>query len=206
MNWLLLAAAPLIVSGVYLATGQILGAIVAYHVFCMALVVRHRKQIRPWLRWEPSLIPWILGTTLLVAGFLVCAPLFRDPAPYKDLFHRTLFPRGASGSLFLAFAAYSLIVHSPLEEIFWRAVVTDPARPRPGVLIAGNALGFGLLHALPMAQILGAEGVLLALPTAAAGALWAFVTVRTRSLWPALFSHWGADALILAGMWFFFIR
>jgi membrane protease YdiL (CAAX protease family) len=46
----------------------------------------------------------------------------------------------------------------------------------------------------------------MALPTAAAGAIWAWVTIRSRSLWPALVSHWGADALILAGMWFFFFR
>jgi len=206
VNWILLAAAPLIVSGVYLATGRIPAAILAYHVFCLAMVLRQRQRVRTWLRWEPSLLAWVLGTTLLVAGFLAVAPFVRDPAPYKGVFHRVLFPSGGSSSLFLLFAAYSLIVHSPLEEIFWRAVVTDPSRPERGVLVSGNALGFGLLHALPMAQVLGAEGILLALPTAAAGALWAFVTIRTRSLWPALVSHWGADALILAGMWFFFVR
>lgn len=206
MNWLLLAAAPLIVSGVYAATGRIPMAILAYHVFCLAMVLRHRRRVRPWLRWEASLLPWVLGTTLIVAGFLLIAPLVRDPSPYKGVFLSKLFPAGGSTALFVAFAAYSLIVHSPLEEIFWRAVVTDPAQPGRTVLIAGNALGFGLLHALPMAQVLGGEGVLLALPTAAAGALWAFVTIRSRSLWPALVSHWGADALILAGMWFFFIR
>jgi membrane protease YdiL (CAAX protease family) len=108
--------------------------------------------------------------------------------------------------VFWGFVAYSLIVHSPLEEIFWRAVVTDPGHPGRGMLVAGNALGFGLLHAIPMGMILGWPGVLMALPTAAAGAIWAWVTIRTRSLWPALVSHWGADALILAGMWFFFIR
>jgi membrane protease YdiL (CAAX protease family) len=108
--------------------------------------------------------------------------------------------------VFWGFAAYSLLIHSPLEEVFWRAVVTDPGRPDRGAIIAGNALGFGLLHALPLGMILGGSGVLMALPTAAAGAIWAFVTIRSRSLWPALVSHWGADAVILAGMWFFFIR
>lgn len=206
MNWLLLAAAPAIVTGVFLATGRIPAAIVAYHVFCLVLVLRHRARLRPWLRWEARLLPWTLAAALLVAGFLAAAPFVRDPSPYREVFHRELLPRGASPALFFAFAAYSLIVHSPLEEVFWRGVVSDPGRAGTGVLVAGNALGFGLLHAVPMALILGTEGALLALPTAAAGALWAFVTIRTRSLWPALVSHWGADALILAGMWFFFIR
>jgi hypothetical protein len=35
---------------------------------------------------------------------------------------------------------------------------------------------------------------------------WAFVTIRSRSLWPGLVSHWGADGVILVLMWFYFIR
>jgi membrane protease YdiL (CAAX protease family) len=203
---MLAAAAPILVAGIFLATGLLPPAVLAYHLFCLALVLRHRDRVRPWLRWEPSLVPWLLGTTAVVSGFLLCAPLVQDPRAYQEVFHRVLFPRGASPLVFWGFVAYSLIVHSPLEEIFWRAVVTDPGHPRRGALVAGNALGFGLLHAIPMGMILGGPGVLMALPTAAAGAIWAWVTIRSRSLWPALVSHWGADALILAGMWFFFIR
>ena len=47
---------------------------------------------------------------------------------------------------------------------------------------------------------------LAGLPTAAAGACWALVTIRSRSLWPALLSHAAAGFLILAETWFFFIR
>jgi membrane protease YdiL (CAAX protease family) len=70
----------------------------------------------------------------------------------------------------------------------------------------GNAVFFGLLHAVPLGIVLGLPGFLLGLPAAAAGAFWAFVTIRSRSLWPALVSHWGADAVILGEMWFFFVR
>ena len=75
-----------------------------------------------------------------------------------------------------------------------------------GTAIAGNGMFFYALHAVPMVMLLGARGALLALPTLAAGAFWAFVTIRSRSLWPGLVSHWGADGVILGLMWFYFIR
>jgi hypothetical protein len=74
------------------------------------------------------------------------------------------------------------------------------------LLFAGNGAFFWLFHAVPMAMVLGPLGLLAAIPAGAAGAVSAFVAIRSRSLWPGLVSHWGADGLILAGMWFFFIR
>lgn len=206
MNWTLAAAAPALVGLVFLATGRIHPAILAYHVWCAVLIVRFRSRIRPLLRWERSTLPWILGTTTLVAAFLSAAPLVQDPSPYRNLYRMTLFPSGEPGFLFPLFSAYTLLIHAPVEEVYWRAVVTDPHHGKSTTVLIGNALFFGLLHAVPLTMILGPLGILLSLPTASAGAVWAFVTIRTRSLWPALVSHWGADALILAGMWFFFIR
>jgi len=81
-------------------------------------------------------------------------------------------------------------------------MVMDPGRPERGMILAANALCFGLLHAVPLGLVLGGRGILYALPACGAGALWAFVTFRSRSLWPALVSHWGADAAILAGCGF----
>lgn len=59
---------------------------------------------------------------------------------------------------------------------------------------------------MPLRLLIGPEAFLLAIPAGAAGAGWAFVAMRTRSLWPGLVSHWGADAVILGMMWFYFIR
>jgi len=99
-----------------------------------------------------------------------------------------------------------MLIHVPLEEIFWRAVVMDPEQGPACNTIPGSAFFFYLFHAVPMAMILWPLGPLLAVPAGAAGAAWAFVTIRSRSLWPGLVSHWGADGLILGGMWFYFIR
>ena len=195
----------LIVGGLLLATGWIHPAILGYHASCFMMIYRNRQRVRSLLRWDRAIGRWTLGTTLLIAAFLALGPLVVDPTPYRDLFLRSLFPGGRSPLLFTGFAVYTVLVHAPLEEIFWRGAVTDPGAAQASVL-AGNALFFGLLHAVPLGLLLGPKGLLFALPTAAAGAAWAFVTIRTRSLWPALVSHWAADALILAGMWFFFVR
>jgi membrane protease YdiL (CAAX protease family) len=206
VKWRWAVLAPALVGGVLLGTGRIHGAVAAYHVLCAILVLRDRRQVRPLLRWDRSIALWATGTTLLIASFLALAPEVVDPAPYRQIFLDTAFPSESSRRLFPAFAAYSLAIHSPLEEVFWRAVVTDPARASRRAAVIGNAVFFGLVHAVPLGILLGLRGVLFSLPTAAAGAIWAGVTLRTRSLWPALISHLAADAMLLAGMWFFFIR
>jgi len=206
MNWALAAAAPATVGLVFWGTGLIHPAIVAYHVLCAAAVWRRRDRVRSLLRSDRTTLAWTAGTALIVALFLIAAPFVHDPTPYRDLFRKTLLPWGDPNTLFAAFAVYTMVIHAPLEEIFWRAVVMDPEGAPSWTAVAGNGLFFWLFHAVPMGTVLGPRGLLAAVPAGAAGAVWAFVTIRSRSLWPALVSHWGADGLILGGMWFFFIR
>jgi membrane protease YdiL (CAAX protease family) len=206
MNWILAAAAPALLGAVQLLSGWIHPAILAYHLLCAIAIYRHRARLRPLFRGGRGTRVWAAATTLAIAGVLLAAPLLQDPAPYRDLFRRKLLPWAHPPALFAVFAAYTMVVHAPLEEIFWRGVVLDPERAPLGAAITGNALFFYLLHAVPMSIVLGPRGALVAAPTLAAGALWAFVTIRSRSLWPGLVSHWGADAVILGGMWFYFIR
>ena len=206
MNWALAAAPPVIVGLVFWATGYIHPAILAYHLLCGIAIWRRRHRVRAFLRTDGSTAAWIAGTTLIIALSLAAAPFLHSPAPYRDLFRKTLLPWGDPGTLFALFAAYTMVVHAPLEEIFWRAVAMDPETPRTCNPILANAFTFYLLHAVPMSMVLGPLGLLAAIPAGAAGAVWAFVTIRSRSLWPGLVSHWGADGLILAGMWFYFIR
>jgi membrane protease YdiL (CAAX protease family) len=206
VNWLLAAAAPTVLGLVFLAFGRIHPAMLADHALCAVAIFRHRARIRvllpsPFRAWRGG-----LGTLALFLPFLVAGPFVLDPAPYREVFRRTLFLSGEPPVLFLLFAAYTLLLHVPLEEIFWRGVVLDPERAGLPSALAGSFLFFGALHAVPLGLILGPVGLLLSLPAAAAGALWAALTIRTRSLWPALVSHWGSDLIILGGMWFYFIR
>lgn len=206
MNWLLAAAAPTVLGLVFLASGRIHPAMLAYHALCAVVIFRHRARVRVLLLYPSPAWKWGLGTLALFLPFLLVGPLVLDPAPYREVFRRTLFPSGGPPVLFPLFAAYTLFLHVPLEEIFWRGVVLDPERARVPTALAGGFLFFGALHAVPLGLLLGPVGLLFSLPAAAAGAIWTTLTIRTRSLWPALVSHWGADLVILGGMWFYFIR
>jgi membrane protease YdiL (CAAX protease family) len=202
-NLLLAGAAPLLVGMVFMGTHSVPAAVLLYHALCAAAVYRRRSRIRDLLWRRGGLLGWTIGTSLLIVPFLFAAPWIQDPAPYRDLFRDTVLPSGPVSRVFPGVAIYTMIVHVPLEELFWRGAVLDPERPCQ----LGNGIFFYLLHAIPMTMILGPKkGLLFALPTLAAGTIWAFVTIRSRSLWPGLVSHWGADGVILAGMWFYFIR
>ncbi|HLY09822.1 MAG TPA: CPBP family glutamic-type intramembrane protease [Planctomycetota bacterium] len=206
MDWTWAALAPALTGAALVLTGRAPAAIALYHLLCAVRIFRHRRRVLPLLRWNRSAARWSVGATLLVVPFLLVAPFVVNPAPYKELFLRTVFATESPGVLFPFFAAYTLVIHAPLEEIFWRGAVTDPDRAGPPAILIGNAALFGLLHAVPLGILLGLPGILLGLPTAAAGAVWAWVTLRSGSLWPALLSHGVADALLLLGMWFFFVR
>jgi membrane protease YdiL (CAAX protease family) len=206
MNWALASIAPVIVGALLMLTGHLHPGILAYHLLCAAAIGSRRARLRPFFRADRTILLWTAGTTLVIVGVLFLGPLIRDPAPYRSLFRSVLFPWGNPSTGFAVFAVYTLLVHAPLEEIFWRGVVMDPEWSPPRLAIPGNAAFFYLLHAVPLRLILGPEAFLLAAPVGAAGLVWAFVTIRSRSLWPGLVSHWGADAVILGMMWFYFIR
>jgi len=133
VNWLLAAAAPTVLGLVFLASGRIHPAMLAYHVLCAIVIFRHRARIRVLLPSPSRAWRWGLGTLALFLPFLVAGPLVLDPAPYREVFRRTLFPSGGPSVPFLLFAAYTLIVHVPLEEIFWRggcSIRSGPGFPR----------------------------------------------------------------------------
>lgn len=205
MDWIFAALAPALIAGVLFATGWAHPAILAYHALCATAILRARRRIRPLFAWHGSTLKWALGASALFVAVLFLPLLFWDPRTIRESAAAALFPWKRADLGFLLFGAYTMIVHCPLEEVFWRGAVTKPGTPA-AVAIAGNAVFFYLVHVGAMAYTLGGLGWLLALPTALAGAGWSFLTLRSRSIWPALISHWAADAAILGGMWFYFVR
>lgn len=206
MNWILAAVAPAALAGVLWGTGRAHPAILAYHVVCAAGIVRARRRIGPLFSWNASTAAWTAGTTAIFLAGLFLPLLFWDPAAVRAPAMAALFPWKRVDLAFVLFSAYTMVVHCPLEEVFWRGAATDAGRVRLPVAVAANAGFFYLVHVGAMAYTLGALGWLLAIPTGLAGGAWAYVTLRSRSIWPALISHWAVDAAILWGMWFFFVR
>lgn len=191
MAWILALGVPAATSAALALAGP-LAAVPAYHAICLAALAVDRRW-RERLRRPPGWGRWTaLSTGLILAG-LALALLLPRPADVGPLLRGKLF--GGSDARFWAFAVYSIVVHCPAEELFWRGVV-DPRSA------AANAVGFYLLHAAPMAVFLGSAGAgaLLALPAGAAGLYWSFAARRSGSLWPPLLSHAAADLAILAAV------
>jgi membrane protease YdiL (CAAX protease family) len=100
--------------------------------------------------------------------------------------------------MFAVIAAFTMLIHTPLEELYWRGAAMDAASPRSAVW--GSIFFFYWLHAGPLYFLMGTRGLWLALPTAFAGGVWALSTLRTKNIWPALISHWAAEVAILYGV------
>ena len=174
--------------------------LLAYHAVCAGAIVRHRRSLKPLFAWRAGLGLWTIGTTLAFLAGLASLLLIWDPASARGPMS---FP---SVRAFALTAAYTLLLHASLEEIFWRGVFTEVESARPLPALLGNAVTFYLVHVIVLTNAVGGWGWVAALPTAIAGLAWGWVTIRTRSIWPALVSHWAADAAILTGMGYYYLE
>lgn len=78
------------------------------------------------------------------------------------------------------------------EELFWRAAIALPCAGRwgPWAGVAASALAFALAHVSVGPPVLW-------LAAAGCGAAWAWLVVRTRSVWPGFVCHYLWDLLVL---------
>lgn len=163
----------------------------------------HLLVDRAPLSWSParSRDLWLgaaLGLAMgavIVGSWWVVRP-FVDPASVRDAV--TGMGLDARWRFALAGAGWTL-VNSLVEEIVWRWFVTSRwlrVVPKwPAILLA--AACFTLHHVAALASYtslpitaLASAGVL------AAGAVWSWLWIRTRSIWPAWIAHVAADAAI----------
>ena len=172
-----------------LALGGPVVAVLAYHAICIAALVVDRGW-RGKLRRPPACARWTSLSCALILGGLALSLLLPRPGDVGALLRERVF--GNSESRFWVFAVYSMLIHCPAEELFWRGVV-DPKSAGAG------AVGFYLQHAAPLALFLGSpgQGLLLAIPAGAAGLGWSWLSRRSGTLVPALVSHAAADLAIL---------
>jgi membrane protease YdiL (CAAX protease family) len=141
---------------------------------------------RAWLRLRAPTtagagLAFLIGTTGWFLGSAVFAAV-RAAAP------QALVQRFDLGRLFegppvqrLAFLAAAAVVAPLCEEVAFRGYLASAwlSRHRPALAIAGSALFFALLHLDP---IRAPSLVVL-------GALYAWLSWRTGSIWPAVIAH-----------------
>jgi membrane protease YdiL (CAAX protease family) len=108
-----------------------------------------------------------------------------------------------SPGTFLLLAAFYSVVHSLLEEYYWRWFLFGGLRRRMpvGAALLLGSLAFMSHHVLVLGELLGGYGPatwLLALGVAAGGALWAWLYHKSGALYGPWLSHACADAGLMA--------
>ena len=105
---------------------------------------------------------------------------------------------------YLAFAGFLAVVHSLLEEYYWRWFIFGRLRERVRwpVAVVVSSLAFMAHHVIIVATFFPGRFLTLALPlslgVAVGGGFWAWLYDRTGSLYPAWLSHFLVDTAILA--------
>jgi membrane protease YdiL (CAAX protease family) len=133
------------------------------------------------LLWRPLLArPELAGVPAAISGKLDAFGI-ETPAGYAAL------------------AAFYSVLHSLLEEYYWRWFLFGRLRRRmrPGLANLLASLAFTAHHVLVIGQFLGGYGPttwIASLAITGAGALWAWSYHRSNSLYGAWLSHGLADA------------
>lgn len=178
-------------------------ALIVAEVGCLlgfALFMRHHwhePEVMGWPSWrKPGGPLWLVGLTFLSGAiFGLCANLigglFVELVPgmeanaehYAETLKKMLQP----DSMVLRIAAYvSVTIFAPLcEEFLFRGFLLPLQRERERVwqAVVLNGLLFGALHLNPMGM----------LSLSLLGGVLAALTVRSRSIWPAIACHAGVN-------------
>jgi hypothetical protein len=151
-----------------------------------------------WLSWSPPrrggfVVSALLGVAIAGAVVLVYLLMRRlgwlDPGLVSARARQTGLDHPG---LYLAGALYWITVNSLMEEYVWRWFVFRQFEVLGGgrFAVVASALGFATHHAIALAaqfawpmMLLGSTGVFLG------GAIWSWLYLRYRSIWPCYVSH-----------------
>jgi membrane protease YdiL (CAAX protease family) len=157
----------------------------------------------------PSLVGISIGFGVFVAVSVFVGFYFvLSPLGMADLLVTQVKEKVARMSLdspgkFLILGMFYALVHSFLEEYYWRWFVFGRllSHVKPAVAIAISSVGFMAHHVILMATFLGWNSpmaYLISATVAVGGAVWAWIYYRSGRLLGPWFSHMIVDAAIFA--------
>jgi hypothetical protein len=208
---LLLVPAPSmgILAGLVVAPDQVWGKLVFFAskfwillvpVFWLTIIDRQKPG---WSRPNHGGFGVAAGLGILISivifvMYLTAGRILIEPQAVKDMAARTGL---ANPTIYLAGAAYWILVNSVLEEYVWRWFVVRQCSilMSPRAAIAVSAVCFTLHHIIAMQVYLGWLIVAIAsLGVFIGGALWSWCYLRYQSIWPGYLSHAIADIAVFA--------
>ena len=162
-------------------------------------------NVQPGETRQSLLLGGAFGLTVLVAmvvmyyGLLRSLPFFQEPATRISAKVAALGME--SWERYAAMAVFYSVIHSLLEEYYWRWFVfrqLDHLRTTPQAILI-SSLGFMTHHVVLLSAFFGWTSPLtwlFSLCVAVGGAFWAWLYHRFRSLWGPWLSHALIDAAI----------
>lgn len=140
----------------------------------------------------------ILMSIIIFVVYSTAGKILIEPQAVKDMAVRTGL---ANPYIYLAGAAYWILVNSVLEEYVWRWFVVRQCRVfmPPWAAILVSAICFTLHHTIAMQFYFGWLLVAIAsLGVFIGGALWSWCYLRYQSIWPGYVSHAIVDITVFA--------
>ena len=175
----------------------------AQFAFPLVWVLLIRRE-RPRLRWTISGLPWGVAFGLAAAAAIYAVHRLWL-LPHGGAVSATVAARVTKFGIvapaaFIALGTFYSLVHSLLEEYYWRWFVFGRLRQRvrPGTAIALSSLGFMAHHVILLSVYFGLSAItaLSSLAVAVGGAVWAWMYHRDGSLLGPWISHLLVDAAI----------
>ncbi len=143
-----------------------------------------------------GLLSGLLISVLILVGYLIFGNFLID----SQFLVKKLTEVGlASRGVYIAGAAYWILINSVLEEYLWRWFCVKQCRALMGPYPAAicSALFFTLHHIVAMSIYLGPVAVFLcSAGVFIGGAIWSAMYIRYRSIWPGYLSHAIVDLCI----------
>jgi membrane protease YdiL (CAAX protease family) len=180
------------------------GKVVQFGFPLVWVLAIQRRRIGLWRPGRRGLLEGLAFGVFVVAAMLVLYHGWLEPAGRMDA------PKGEIGGVlhrfevdslgkYLVLGAFVSLLHSLLEEYYWRWFVFGGLRqwvPLWAAVVI-SSLGFMAHHVLLLGKYFGgftAETVLFSLAVAVGGAVWAWVYHRSGSLLGPWLSHLIVDA------------
>ena len=195
-------SAPWLQKGTY-AVGKVI-----QFAFPLVFVLLIRKERLAFRGIDPRGLVLAIGFGLLVSGAMLALYFFwLKPAgffagPVADEIRGKLKGFGVTSlAAYAVLAVFYALVHSLLEEYYWRWFVFGRLRKlQPlGAAVAISSLGFALHHVLVLAKYFGWDSPatwLFSAGVAIGGAVWAIVYQQSKSLLGPWLSHLLVDGAI----------
>ncbi len=174
--------------------------LIAWPLACWALIGRFDFINTARRRGKSLLLGFVSGLIFLVAILGVYFWQYEYFNQYAYLVKDKVESLGIGGIRFLIFAVFLSLIHSFIEEYYWRSFVFRGlfglTKFWPALII--GAFAFALHHYLLLSQFFPWPIVLFfGTVVGAAGGWWSYIYSKTNSLWGAWLSHLFADLAVM---------